>query len=878
MGGRLPASSRYVPALVAALLAVVVALTQRTPSWYEAAVELDVHTAESAAAVRVPQGVVSSELLEVEALRAGAAALDGGGSPAASGADAANSAGGNTAGGVSATNTDRSGLTITSRRDPLGGPVTFTVAVRAGSEAGASDRLAALVERYGAERREQITRQVNADAAGWAQRREETRAAIAALDARLGAQPTTVYDPLPGLAPAAVALQAGAVAGGRPGVELVQLSTERRLRVAELAEIESQIANPTPAADVVSSVLLSPRFLEPVQRRGAASLTPVVTGLFALAVLVISLLTDRRAPAPLRGALVALSASAVLWMGVLGFHAYRLSGRAEEVRDGLERLEGLTDTDSVDAAQLEASRAALDDLGRDIADVDRRLASPVMTPLRWMPVVSDQFDAVDDLVASGRLIVGAGQGLLDATEPLVDGRASEGTRGEVLARATTAVADAREALARAEPPAPDGLLPVVQRQIDRYAEKRIALDDRLAAAGHAVDALDGLLEPGGRYLLVAGNSAEARAGMGAFLSFVQLDVREGAELVVGDVASVPEVARPTRTFDAATAVVPDGAVTIADADLARHFGHLEPDRVFSRLGLSPRFPASAPVAADLWEALGRPRVDGVLYLDSVGLASLLEVTGPVEVAGRTYDQDSLLAYLLSGQYDEFGADSEARRSRLDEITATVVRELDGSIDTAATLDVLRAAVRQRNLMVWSRDDATQRSLRLAGMAGELAPTELHVGLATMNGKLAPYTDLSSVLERECRGGVQRFTLRTTVTYRGVSIRSDYVDESSAWAMPPGSMVGLAVISLPGGARDISVTPFAGASPAARGLDGATWLEAQWFSLQPGAAATSDVSFSLPAGVVMELPESTRRGPINTVKAASNATNGTCEPA
>jgi hypothetical protein len=119
----------------------------------------------------------------------------------------------------------------------------------------------------------------------------------------------------------------------------------------------------------------------------------------------------------------------------------------------------------------------------------------------------------------------------------------------------------------------------------------------------------------------------------------------------------------------------------------------------------------------------------------------------------------------------------------------------------------------------------------------------------------------------CAADRQRVELTTTVTYRGISIRPDYIDASASWAVPAGTYIGMAVYSLPAGAADIAVTPAEGATPVARGKDGATRLEGHWFSIQPGQTATMKVSFSLPSGVVIDWTETGVRGPISRLEPA-----------
>ena len=59
-----------------------------------------------------------------------------------------------------------------------------------------------------------------------------------------------------------------------------------------------------------------------------------------------------------------------------------------------------------------------------------------------------------------------------------------------------------------------------------------------------------------------------------------------------------------------------------DAEFTALWGFANPDEEWRNLVLSPRYPASADLARDMWAALGRPPVDGVLMVDIAALREL----------------------------------------------------------------------------------------------------------------------------------------------------------------------------------------------------------------------------------------------------------------
>ncbi|MES4792354.1 MAG: hypothetical protein C4321_04635, partial [Chloroflexota bacterium] len=178
--------------------------------------------------------------------------------------------------------------------------------------------------------------------------------------------------------------------------------------------------------------------------------------------------------------------------------------------------------------------------------------------------------------------------------------------------------------------------------IDRLTEVRTGLQRGIAGAEAARSVLGGP----SRYLVFVANNAEMRAGSGMFLLVGTLDA-VGGRVHLGDLRPVTEVqVRP-------------GAVPLG-GDLAGRWGWLAPNQEWRNLMLSPRFDVNAALAAAMWEAAGRGRVDGVLAVDAVFLQEAMRATGPVVVEGRRIGADGALREVLHDQYVRFG---EARAAR-----------------------------------------------------------------------------------------------------------------------------------------------------------------------------------------------------------------------
>src|SRR6266851_4771702 len=143
------------------------------------------------------------------------------------------------------------------------------------------------------------------------------------------------------------------------------------------------------------------------------------------------------------------------------------------------------------------------------------------------------------------------------------------------------------------------------------ALRRAGAADRAAGATSAMaDLLSGR-----RYLVLAANNAEMRAGSGMFLSVGVLESSAGA-FHLGPV-------RPSADFD-----LPGDGVALGGT-LAERWGWLHPNREWRNLGLSPQFDETGPLAARMWQAAQGQPIDGVLAVDVEALKTMLSVTGPV---------------------------------------------------------------------------------------------------------------------------------------------------------------------------------------------------------------------------------------------------------
>jgi Protein of unknown function (DUF4012) len=535
-----------------------------------------------------------------------------------------------------------------------------------------------------------------------------------------------------------------------------------------------------------------------------------------------------------RRILLGLGLVAGLWLlvtVVMLFQARR------SIDAGVQRLEEarelLSPGDLVRGEGREAIRAARRDFerARDLA------GSPLLAPLEAVPVLGQQVRSVDAQTAAAADIVRIGEAAVTDAEREFHVRPATGPERVALLEEVGRIAARAEQRLRSVDLGPDFFLvgPVGDARAefaDKLQEVRASLADSQAAAA----GLTKFLRGPGRYLVLAANNAEMRAGSGMWLSAGVLTV-EGGGFELGEM-------RPTGDL-----LVPVGAVPVA-GDLAARWGFLDPTHDFRNLAATPRFDATAPLAADMWAALTGETVQGVLVLDPLTLRALLAAQGPIDAAGRTLDADNVLQYVFLEQYREASlADptQQARRDRLGEIAGVAVDAFeDRAWEPADLADELTPAGRGRHVLAWSRDPVEQRGWEAAGLAGGLRPDSLLVSLMNIGGnKLDQFVTIDGVVAVRHRGGGREVTVRLRIANDASVDEPSYViGPFPGTDLAPGEYLGILAVDVPGAAREAGID---GADLAAAGADGPARVVATVVRIAAGERRAVTVRFRVPGG-------------------------------
>ncbi len=136
------------------------------------------------------------------------------------------------------------------------------------------------------------------------------------------------------------------------------------------------------------------------------------------------------------------------------------------------------------------------------------------------------------------------------------------------------------------------------------------------------------------------------------------------------------------------------------------------------------------------ESLGFGPVDGVLEVDAVALRSLLEVIGPVELDGETYDASNVEQKVLNESYLRF--DTFGEREQRVSVQANLAKAIfeafkEREVPVTDLAFALRDAAQGRHLLARSDDPAVQELWESVGADGRLPPTGLMVAVENIGG-------------------------------------------------------------------------------------------------------------------------------------------------
>ncbi|MDF2920093.1 MAG: hypothetical protein K0S70_4311, partial [Microbacterium sp.] len=477
-----------------------------------------------------------------------------------------------------------------------------------------------------------------------------------------------------------------------------------------------------------------------------------------------------------------------------------------------------------------------------------------------IPLVKDNTQAVQELTAMTRDLTGRALpptvALLSASDfssLAVEGgginlepfRQAEGALPEI----TSAFTDAKvvtDGIDRTN------LLPIVTEPLDQVAQ---IVDQAAPSLTLVQKYLPSLLAAAGgdgpkTYLVVFQNNAEIRATGG--------NPAASSVMVVDNGRIELKEQSDSMAFYAA------GQAGRSVLDLPESTLALYPD-TFTRYSqdytFTPDFPTTARLFESLWKRTDGSQFDGVMSIDPVVLAHMLEVLGPVDLpTGEQITSENAVKLLLSDAYQRFGDAGDNGRSS-DEffamVSSTVFSRLaGGQWNPIAMFDQLTRSAQEQRINLWFTDEQAQALVTEVGLDGGLRPdnttsTQLGIYLNDFSiGKLEYHltTDISATCNAADRTVNVSMNMHNGITD---DITNAYTlgFRNSDYGLPKTTMMLNALFFAPPGATITAMDPGDGDIPSLSrsGIEDNNTGESRMVTLGQNENRTISYTVQLPAG-------------------------------
>jgi hypothetical protein len=380
-------------------------------------------------------------------------------------------------------------------------------------------------------------------------------------------------------------------------------------------------------------------------------------------------------------------------------------GQARLVEEDLATARALlARAGGLQAGELDQRLRLVDQARAHTSGAQRRLGRWPLRQLGAVPLAGRDIRVAQAVAASGDRTAAATREVVAALQPLQTRpptRASiQRTAGALLALHGT-LDDGLERVRATRP-----LVTGASR--DQFLAAAASASATAERAGQALKLAAGLYGPPGtaRWFLAFQNPAELRGTGGLIGEYGILESSPSGPRLV-------KVA-PYQVLDALTRTgvgLPKG--------LAGRYERLGVDRAWSAVNIPPDMPTVGSIATRLYREATGDRIDGVIALDPLAVAQVLEAGGPIRVDGIRLDADNIAQETLVQAYIRYADDNNARKRFLRQ---AAVASFDAFRRALARRPVelmqgLAAVARGRHVQVYSADPAGQRSLVGLGVGG-----------------------------------------------------------------------------------------------------------------------------------------------------------------
>lgn len=576
----------------------------------------------------------------------------------------------------------------------------------------------------------------------------------------------------------------------------------------------------------------------------------IAFGLLA-AVLFVLAIARRLVRRSILGALLALALAVV---GLVAWSGLTIRDEVDTITATADRIQNQLGG-SVD---LDAFATDLDQLSKSAATLRSAATRPWVEPARFLPSVGQQYESTLELLDEVDPAIEAARDLLAAADDSSAGlRSGSMSQAEAIAGLRSPATSLREQVGALTEYSPGPLPEDVERRWSELQEKAaesIGSLDRLEAALAIITSV----QSGDRWLLVGGNTAEQKAGFGGFLQFGLMDATADGEIRIGEFRGTGSQGVEGHWPDPN----PDDVPLTSEEEF--HMGNFNPNDRWAKLGFDPYFNQVARMASVMWESIGQDPVAGVLYVDPIALALLLDETGPIDFDGEPITGDRLLEFMFEGQYAEFGSDRTLRQEEAELLMrASAVSLFDlkssSTAELATIARVFDAAASERHVAAWHRSPEVQSLIERGGLSGMHGSDSFFAWMHTSVGKFDAYLDATNVLDIECGSGSATLTVTTQYQVElGGPLDKIGFNSQADWDFAEPTYVAVAGVKFPQPARQVDVPDFDGVVSRGRMRD--SDVHTGMIKIDDGTTYEHVMRFEVPAPSTITIDASGRLGP------------------
>lgn len=427
----------------------------------------------------------------------------------------------------------------------------------------------------------------------------------------------------------------------------------------------------------------------------------------------------------------------------------------------------------VGSRDASAARTTLEEITVHTGNARDAVEDPIWTIASFVPSLGPNFSAVRELaLAADEVALGSARPLVTVATSMdwnqlgpKDGKLDVAP----LAGASPAILSAANTLDltyhRLQMIDSSTLVGEVAHPLADTTKQLGELNHTLSTVAHTAALLPSMLgsSEARNYLVLVQNSAEVRAtgGLPGALALITVD-NGSIELVAQSSGSAMAKSDPPIVVD-------EEQLSIYSSRLGKFIGDVN---------LTPDFPTAARTAKAMWEDQHGGAIDGVVAIDPVVLAHLLDASGPLPLSNvgvqsglpTQLTSQNVVPTLLSDVYQAFSS-NEAQ----DEYFAAASREVfqalaSGKVSGPALIESLSRSYEENRLHVWSahnRDQAILGDIPLGGAISGPSTGGASFGVYFNDGtgaKMDYYIRRTVQLEQVCStDGYSQYNVKISLT-------------------------------------------------------------------------------------------------------------------